>query len=153
MAGDGPLLESCRLLADSLGLSNVVKFPGVLPPEAIARHMHGARAFVQHSLVTSDGDSEGFGIVFVEAGASALPVVATRHDGIPEIVLDGETGFLVEERDVGAMAERMSRLLREPGLAVELGSAARRRCEAHFDAANDAHQPRRVACRPRQNAR
>jgi colanic acid/amylovoran biosynthesis glycosyltransferase len=68
----------------------------------------------------------------LEASASGLPVVATRHAGIPEVVVDGETGFLVEERDVEGMARQMTRLVLEPGLVAELGRAGRRRMQESF---------------------
>jgi len=63
----------------------------------------------------------------MEAQLSGLPVVATRHAGIPEVVIDGQTGFLVEERDVEGMAAAMATLLRDPGLAAALGDCGRRR--------------------------
>jgi glycosyltransferase involved in cell wall biosynthesis len=63
-----------------------------------------------------------------------LPVISTRHAGIPEVIVEGETGFLVDEKDVPAMAKQMTRLIREPGLAAELGLAARRRIETLFAA-------------------
>jgi glycosyltransferase involved in cell wall biosynthesis len=68
----------------------------------------------------------------MEAQLSGLPVVATRHAGIPEVVLDGCTGLLVEEGDVAGMAKAMLQLLRDPALAERLGSAGRRRVNAHF---------------------
>jgi glycosyltransferase involved in cell wall biosynthesis len=61
-----------------------------------------------------------------------LPVVATRHAGIPEVVIDGSTGLLVEEGDVAGMAEAMLRLVLDPDLAERLGSAGQRRVKAHF---------------------
>jgi len=100
----------------------------------VAREMAGARAFVQHSLRAADGDSEGTPVSILEAQASGLPVVATRHAGIPEVVLDGETGLLVAERDVDAMAAAMLRLLREPAYAGTMGAAGRRRVQELFTA-------------------
>ena len=75
---------------------------------------------------------EPFGLVVLEAMACEIPVVASRVGGIPEIVVDGETGFLVEERDVEGMARRMTRLILEPELAAELGRAGRRRMQESF---------------------
>ena len=71
--------------------------------------------------------------MIVEAAASGLPVVATRHSGIPEAVVDGETGFLVAERDAGALAERIGRLLGSAELRARLGAAGRRLAEDKFD--------------------
>jgi colanic acid/amylovoran biosynthesis glycosyltransferase len=83
-------------------------------------------------VVAADGDSEGMPVSILEASAAGLPVVSTRHAGIPEIVVDGETGFLVEERDVPGMAKAMERLLADPSLATMLGENARRRVAEHL---------------------
>lgn len=68
----------------------------------------------------------------MEAGAAGLPVAATRHAGIKDVVVDGETGFLVAEGDIAAMADRMIRLATDPGLAARLGRAAEKRIHAQF---------------------
>jgi colanic acid/amylovoran biosynthesis glycosyltransferase len=132
MIGSGKLLEACRDLACGLGIGEAVEFVGTQPNDVVAAEMMRVRGFVQHSLVAADGNSEGMPVAILEAGASGLPVVSTRHAGIPEVVDDGTTGFLVDERDVEGMAERMERLLAEPALAGELGRSARRRIEEHF---------------------
>lgn len=67
-----------------------------------------------------------------EARMSGLPVVSTRHSGIPEIVIDGKTGFLVDEGDVGGMTESMTKLAQAPILAADLGRAAREYVCAEF---------------------
>jgi glycosyltransferase involved in cell wall biosynthesis len=94
--------------------------------------MRAARAFVQHSIVASDGNSEGMPVSILEASATGLPIVATRHAGIPEAVVDGETGLLVDERDVDGMAAHMGRLASDPAFAAALGSAGRGFVEKHF---------------------
>jgi colanic acid/amylovoran biosynthesis glycosyltransferase len=132
MIGDGPLLEECRALARALEIADAVEFLGAQPHAVVQEEMRRARCFVQHSVEAANGDCEGTPVGILEAGASGLPVVATRHAGIPDVVVDGETGLLVEERDVEGTADRMIRLLREPELAGRLGSAARRRCETYF---------------------
>jgi glycosyltransferase involved in cell wall biosynthesis len=132
MIGDGDLLDACKDLARGLGLSDAVTFLGSQPPEVVAEELRAARAFLQHSIVAADGDSEGMPVAVLEASMTALPVVSTRHAGIPEIVVDGETGFLVDEHDVAAMAERMGRLVEDPRLAAALGRAGRRRAEREF---------------------
>lgn len=132
MIGEGRLLDVCQDLARGLGTGEAVSFVGVQPHEVVAEEMRRARAFVQHSVVGPDGDSEGMPNSILEASASGLPVVATRHAGIPEVVVDGETGFLVEERDVEGMARHMARLVREPRLAAGLGDAGRTRVQETF---------------------
>jgi glycosyltransferase involved in cell wall biosynthesis len=132
MVGDGPLLEACQQMAKALGISSSVRFLGVRNPSEVADMLRNARALVQHSMSTSYGDSESLGVVFLEAGASGVPVIATRHDGIPEVVLDQETGLLVEEGDIAGMAECMRRLINDPILAEQLGRAARERICSEF---------------------
>ena len=132
MIGEGPLLGPCRNIAESLRLNDAVTFLGAQPHQMVEHEMRSARAFVQHSLEASDGDCEGTPVAILEAGASGLPAVATWHAGIPDVVIDEETGLLVDERDVAGMAMRMRRLLDEPDLATRLGRAARTRIERHF---------------------
>lgn len=136
--GDGPLRAQCEKLARSW-CGKAVDFLWAQPHEVVVRELQAARAFVQHSVVAPDGDMEGMPVSVIEAGASGLPVVSTRHSGIADIVLDGETGFLVDEGDVDAMAARMADLVERPELAGVLGRAARRRVETHYgiDAAID----------------
>jgi glycosyltransferase involved in cell wall biosynthesis len=132
MIGDGPLWEASKQLARALGVAHAVELPGVQSHGQVAGAMRQARAFVQHSLRTSYGDSEGTPVAVLEACATGLPVVSTRHAGIPDVVLDGETGFLVDEGDVEGMAEAMLRLARDPQLAARMGQAGHRRTEQHF---------------------
>ena len=87
---------------------------------------------MQHSVRASDGDSEGTPVAVLEAGAAGLPVVATRHAGIMDVVVDGETGLLVDEGDVDGMARCMVQLAREPDVAARLGEKARNHIVAEF---------------------
>jgi glycosyltransferase involved in cell wall biosynthesis len=132
MIGDGDLLESSRQIVRALGISENVEFAGPLTPADVAATMRNARAFVQHSLRTTDGDSEGTPVALLEAGACGLPVVSTRHAGIKDVVCEGETGFLVDEGDIDSMAEYMIRLAENPGLAAGLGRRFRQHVVANF---------------------
>lgn len=134
MIGDGELRGACYDLAVGLGMGDAVTFLGEQPHDVVASELRAARAFVQHSLVASDGDSEGMPNSILEASAAGLPVIATRHAGIPEVVVDGETGLLVDEHDVAGMARAMERLLDDQKLAAELGRAGRLRAEQNFAA-------------------
>lgn len=126
MLGDGPLLTECMDRAEKLGIVDKVEFSGSVDHIKVAGWMHKARCFVQHSRRAPNGDSEGTPVAVLEASASGLPVVSTRHCGIVEAVIDGESGFLVEEGDVTAMAERMLRFERDPKLAASMGRVGRR---------------------------
>jgi len=115
-----------------LHLDDSVTMLGVCNSDEISLRMRKARAFVQHSLVANSGDSEGMPVAIIEAQMSGLPVVATRHAGIPDVVINGETGFIIEEADVDGMADAMIKLAKDPMLAARLGTAARERAVTHF---------------------
>lgn len=132
MIGDGPLLEESRARADGLGVADAVEFLGAQSHEVVRAEMRAARCFVQHSVEAPNGDCEGTPLGVLEAGASGLPVVSTRHAGIPDVVVEEETGLLVEERDVRGMAEHMLRVAHDPALAGRLGANARRHIAANF---------------------
>ena len=125
--GDGPLKSTLERRA---GPS--VQFLGALPPAEVAQWMRRAALLAAPSLTAADGDAEGLPNVVVEAAASGLPVVATRHSGIPEAVEDGETGFLVAEGDSAALAAGLRAAL---GVGPEMGKAARALAERKFDRA------------------
>jgi len=132
MIGEGRLWEACKLLVKALKLTGSVEFLGFQPHERVAELMRSVRALVQHSIRTSYGTKEGTPCAVLEAGASGLPVIATKHSGIADVILDGKTGFLVEEGDIEGMAQHMMRLAREPELARRLGCAARERIKTEF---------------------
>ncbi|MFA7230617.1 MAG: glycosyltransferase [Victivallaceae bacterium] len=132
MAGNGPLLETCRNLAVALGCGDAVEFPGAVTHDTVMKLYQNAFAFVQHSIIAANGDSEGTPVSVLEAGAAGLPVIATRHAGIADVVIDGETGCLVNEHDWQGMAERILELLDAPLLAAELGQAGRQRVAAKY---------------------
>ena len=132
MVGDGPLLRQAQELARALSLQKRIHFLGACTQGQVAELMREARGFVQHSVVAPDGDSEGSPVAVMEAQLSGLPVVATRHAGIPEVVLDGQSGLLVEEGDEIAMAQAMARLVLDPALAARLGDFGRQRVQSQF---------------------
>jgi colanic acid/amylovoran biosynthesis glycosyltransferase len=85
------------------------------------------------SVVSADGDEEGIPVVLMEALATGLPVIATRHSGIPELVDDGVSGILVGERDPAALAGAIARLVGDTDGWAEMGRRGRRRIEADYD--------------------
>jgi glycosyltransferase involved in cell wall biosynthesis len=132
MVGDGQLLEMCQNLARALNLANNIEFSGVLTPAEIQLLFSDSIAFVQHSIITESGDAEGAPVAVLEAQAAALPVLSTYHAGIPDVVINNETGLLVDEYDVDGMANNMIRIIREEGLAQKLGAAGRKRILESF---------------------
>ena len=115
----------CAALVAERGLGDRVTLHGYQSHAACAALMARAAIFVQHSVTDSRGRIEGFPVAIAEAMASALPVVSTRHSGIPEHVRDGVSGYLVAEGDVAGMAEALARLLADPGQAAAMGRAGR----------------------------
>ena len=132
MIGGGELLSSCKQFVREIGIEENVTFLGTQSHEVVREEMKNAFCFIQHSIRASDGDSEGTPVGILEAGASGLPVVATRHAGIPDVIVDGETGFLVDEGDVSGMAMCMVQLARSPRLAEKLGANAQKRINLRF---------------------
>jgi len=124
MVGSGELFDETVNLANKLELQKQVEFAGVQNPESVAKYLKSARCFVQHSVRSENGDSEGLPNTILEACASGLPVVSTKHAGIKEAVIHGETGFLCEEGDFVAMSEYMLKLGNNPKLAGEMGKNA-----------------------------
>jgi colanic acid/amylovoran biosynthesis glycosyltransferase len=132
MAGEGELLETCKTLATVWGIENRASFPGAVPHKDVPRLFGEACCFVQHSVTPSYGDAEGTPNTILEAGAASLPVVSTRHAGIPDVIVHGKTGFLVEERDVGGMATHLSQLLSDPVNCRNLGTQAKKHIRENF---------------------
>ena len=131
MAGGGELWESVRQLVVAYGLGQVVDLPGILTPDQVAERMRRSRAFVQHSVLTGAGDSEGTPLAVLEAMASGLPVVSTMHAGIPDVVTHGVSGLLSSEYDVGSMARHLVSMIDSPAEASGMGRAGRELVLAH----------------------
>ena len=132
MVGSGERLEDCIKLVQSLGLTNHVQFCGVLNSEGIAELMRKAAIFVQHSVTAANGDSEGTPVAILEAAAAGFPVVSTRHAGIPDVILDGETGLLCEEHDLDTMVQNMKKMLADQEMAIKMGERSRSRIATYF---------------------
>jgi colanic acid/amylovoran biosynthesis glycosyltransferase len=140
MVGDGPLLETCRSLVKTWGLNDRVEFKGALPHSVSLPLFAQACGFVQHSVTTSYGDAEGMPNSILEAGAAGLPVVSTRHAGIVTAVIDGQTGLLVEERDVEGMADKMCILLQNQDYCRAMGAKAKEHIRQNY------HVNRHITC-------
>lgn len=132
MGGTGELFETCSNLVKALKLGEAVSLPGIINREQFVEYLSQGLAFVQHSAMALNGDQEGTPVAVLEASAAGLPVISTNHAGIPDVIINGETGFLVEEHDVDAMAEKMILLLKDKELAKQLGSRGKDRIKADF---------------------
>ncbi|MGE0257727.1 MAG: glycosyltransferase [Alphaproteobacteria bacterium] len=132
LAGEGPMGDELKRLAAPLGN---VEFAGWLANAALRRRMRGALAVCVPSVAAADGDAEGLPNVVLEAMAEGVPVVASRHAGIPEAVAHEETGLLVPPGDPEALAAALRRLIGDPGLRRSMGRRAREVAAKRFGAA------------------
>ena len=133
IAGAGADRGRLEQLAAARGVADRVVFAGPLPDDEIAEAYATATVYVGLSRVDSDVNAEGFGISFVEASASGVPVVAGDSGGVRSAVRDGETGFVVPPRDHAAAAAAIGRLLADPTLRTYMGQAGRRAVETHYN--------------------
>ena len=125
MVGNGELWEESKKLVAELKIENAVELPGPLKHEQLMALYGKSIAFVQHSVTAGHGDSEGTPVAVLEASASGLPVVSTFHAGIPDVIIDGETGFLVNENDMNGMATAMIKIIENKEKAIQMGKAGR----------------------------
>jgi phosphatidyl-myo-inositol dimannoside synthase len=130
--GDGPRRAGIEASAAAAGLGDVARFLGRVGDEERDRWLDRAHVFCMPSRVPPDGlGGEGFGIVYLEAGAHGLPVIGGNVAGALDSVLDGETGLLVDPEDPDAVADAAIELLSDRARARLLGAAGRRHAEAH----------------------
>ena len=126
IVGSGPYEQTLQRLAEENGVAAEVVFTGAVPTAELPAHYAMADVFAMPCRTRGAGlDVEGLGIVFLEASATAIPVVAGRSGGAPETVLDGVTGQVVDGRDVDELAEVISGLLGDPDRAQRMGQAGR----------------------------
>jgi len=133
IVGDGPLRGDLERLTDALGLRRNVQFLGALDELSVAEEMAASDIFLLPSITASDGEEEGTPTVLIEAASTGLPVVATFHAGIPDIVEDGKTGMLVPERDVEALASAITLLLADRDRSRAMGAQGRKMVLNRFD--------------------
>ncbi len=133
IAGDGELRESLQRLIDELGVGEQITLLGWQSEDEVRRLCDESQMFVLASVTASDGDVEGLGVALLEAQAMGLPVIATRHNGFPETIRDGESGYLVPERDVDKLAEAIRFVIEHPEQWPAIGRAGREHVETHFD--------------------
>jgi glycosyltransferase involved in cell wall biosynthesis len=135
LVGDGPLLEPCRALAHTLGVGPRVRFLGSRDHRDVAELLSRASIYMQHSVTAAGGETEGLPSSIQEAMAAGAVVVSTRHAGIPEIVIDGQTGWLVDEHDETGYADALARALADPVRTIAMAQQARRLAEERLDTA------------------
>jgi colanic acid/amylovoran biosynthesis glycosyltransferase len=134
VVGEGPTMDPMIKLATELGIRENVVFEGALMQEQVKAFYNRAHVFLLPSVTAANGDTEGQGLVLQEAQAIGIPIIATLHNGFPDSVIDGVTGFLVPEKDPVALFEKLLLLAKDEGLAIMMGKAGRAFVEENFDA-------------------
>jgi glycosyltransferase involved in cell wall biosynthesis len=140
LVGDGDLKQPMQSLAEELGVSDSVDFLGSVSSEVVHAEMQRADLFALHSVTAANGDMEGIPVSLMEAAAAGLPVVSTLHSGIPELVLDGNTGFLVPERDVAEFSRKLIALASSAETRERMGRAAREFVTKNFNQQREAEK-------------
>jgi colanic acid/amylovoran biosynthesis glycosyltransferase len=126
IVGEGPLKKKLKLLVDRLGIKEKVNFLGRRNRNEIIEIIKKSDIFLAPSVTAGNGDQEGTPVVLMEAMASGLPIVSTLHGGISELIKDGVSGFLVDERNSAALANKIELLIQNPKLRKDFGEKGRK---------------------------
>lgn len=132
IAGDGELADESRRLARDLKLEAQVTFAGRVDRNQVRDLMATHHLYTQYCETTPSGETEGLGVSLIEASAAGLPIATTRHNGLPEVVIDGASGLLSEEGDVAGMARNIAALASTPERWGAMGRAGRAHVEKMF---------------------
>ena len=133
--GDGPLRAALEAQIAKAGLGTRVALPGSVIGDRLLEHFERADLFALLCVEASDGDRDGIPNTLIEAMAMELPVVSTSYSGVPELVVDGTTGLLVDAGDVAAGADALAALLRDPARRERMAQAGRERVTSEFTSA------------------
>lgn len=147
IVGEGPKQEDLNALVRKLGLGGNVIFAGRVNDEELPSYHHSCDIFIMTSKeIKERGEVEGFGIVFLEAGACGKPVIGGKSGGIPDAVIDGVTGILVDPNNVDEIASAIIRLLSDRDLALRLGENGRKRVERELNITEFGKKLNEVIC-------
>ena len=133
IAGKGPLQPELEMLAAGLGVSNAVHFVGFLSQSKLLGLYLSSHLFLHPSETPPDENQEGIPNSILEAMATGLPVLATRHGGIPEAIEHGQSGVLVQEKDYVGLARSMKEIANNPSVLYQMGMSARMAVSARFE--------------------
>ena len=133
IVGDGLLKEELQLLIQQLNVADVVKILGWKQQQEVVKILSNSDILLAPSVTAYNDDQEGIPVVIMETMAMGLPIISTQHSGIPELVQDGISGYLVPERDVDALAEKLNYLIEYPELWSSMGLAGRGFVEEHYN--------------------
>ncbi|MFN3840668.1 MAG: glycosyltransferase [Cyclobacteriaceae bacterium] len=135
LVGDGPLRESLQQLAAALGIADRLTWHGYKPYTFVIEKMYACDVLIQASITTADNRKEGTPVAIMDAMATGMAVVATRHSDIPEIVEDGVTGLLAEENNVESLRTCFQELFDREELLGRFSLRGRQKVETEFNVA------------------
>jgi glycosyltransferase involved in cell wall biosynthesis len=144
--GEGPLENELRSQIEQLGLQERIQLPGPKPQHELRARLANATVFVLPSVPESEGGMDNLPTVIMEAMATGLPVVSTTIGGIPEMVVDNETGFLVQPEDAAALAGAIEKITNDRSLGQRLGRAGYERAQKLFSIEKNARQLCALIC-------
>lgn len=130
--GDGPLIDKLKSRAKRVGLAAFIEWSGALNQKEVLAACRSADIFVLASRTAANGDKDGLPNVLVEAQSQGLPCLSTDVSAISELIEDGRTGLLVDERDINNLADQLARLIQGPELRQDIGSAGQKRVVENF---------------------
>ncbi len=133
IAGDGPLRDQLQILTDDLNATGQIRFIGSVTQDEVIDLYAASHIFLLPSVTASDGDKEGIPVVLMEAMAMGLHVISTTHSGIGELVIDGESGYLLPERDVEGLGEKLEHLIACPDLCRQMACRGREYVLQHYN--------------------
>ena len=138
--GEGPLGNQLHGQIEELGLTELVQLPGAKPQHELRERLAGSGVFVLPSVPEAEGGMDNLPTVIMEAMATGLPVVSTRIGGIPEMVIENETGFLVQPEDAVALAGAIEKVTSDRSLGQKLGQAGYDRAQKVFSIEKNVHE-------------
>lgn len=130
--GEGAMRAELEFLIHKLGMTNEIRLLGSRAPEFVRAELAISDIFLLASKTSRNGNKEGLPVVILEAQASGLPVVSTRHSGIPQAVVDGESAILVNEGDILGLADSIIKLIEDPALRKQMGCMGRSHVYSNF---------------------
>ncbi|MBX7150018.1 glycosyltransferase [bacterium] len=133
IVGDGPLRSAYEQVIRDHGIQKRVTFTGELMPRDVIKILRQTRVILAPSVTPKNEDKEGIPSIIKESLACGVPVIGSRHGGIPEIIDDGINGFLAQERDVDALSECLIHILNNDHLRHDMGQNARLKMERNYD--------------------
>lgn len=133
IVGDGPLKQELKQLCKKLQISEKVSFLDSMSHEEIVSVLNNSHILLAPSVTASNGDKEGIPNVIKEAMATGMPVISTYHSGIPELVINNKSGYLVKERDEKELAQKLLTLINNHSKWIEMGLCGRKIIEKYYD--------------------